>query len=147
MAMKRGKLTDKIEVAGQPTADEVKGLKTEGFTTVVNMRRDGEADQPLSPAEEGQVAQAAGMDYHHIPVDPNDPRPEQAAALKKLLDEAKGPVFLHCAGGPRATAVALVASGLKDKEAALASAAKAGFPITNPNQIAYIEREMSKDKQ
>ncbi|PKU25452.1 phosphatase [Telmatospirillum siberiense] len=146
MAMRRGKLTDKIEVAGQPTADEVTGLKAEGFTTVINMRRDGEADQPLSPAEEGQVAQAAGMDYHHIPVDPNDLQPEQAAALKKLLDEAKGPVFLHCAGGPRATAVALVALGVKDRDAALATAAEAGFPITNPNQIAFIDRETGRDK-
>lgn len=85
--MKRGKLTDRIEVAGQPTADEVKGLRTEGFTTVVNMRRDGEADQPLSPADERQVAEAAGLDYHHIPVDPNDPQPEQAAALKKIFEE------------------------------------------------------------
>ncbi|WP_158240516.1 beta-lactamase hydrolase domain-containing protein [Telmatospirillum siberiense] len=144
--MRRGKLTDKIEVAGQPTADEVTGLKAEGFTTVINMRRDGEADQPLSPAEEGQVAQAAGMDYHHIPVDPNDLQPEQAAALKKLLDEAKGPVFLHCAGGPRATAVALVALGVKDRDAALATAAEAGFPITNPNQIAFIDRETGRDK-
>ncbi|MDR3440028.1 beta-lactamase hydrolase domain-containing protein [Telmatospirillum sp.] len=145
--MKRGKLTDKIEVAGQPTAEEVKGLKAEGFTTVVNMRRDGEADQPLSPAEEGRAAQAAGLDYHHIPVDPNDLQPEQAAALKKVLEEAKGPVFLHCAGGPRATAVALVALGVRDKEAALATAAKAGFPITNPNQIAFIERETGKGRQ
>lgn len=145
--MKRGKLTDMIEVAGQPTADEVTGLKAEGFTTVVNLRRAGEADQPLSPAEEGTVARAAGMDYHHIPVDPNDPRPEQAAALKTVLDEAKGPVFLHCAGGPRATAVALVALGVKDRETALAAAAKAGFPISNPNQIAFIERETGQDKQ
>lgn len=144
--MKRGKLTDKIAVADQPTADEIRGLKAEGFTTVVNLRRDGEANQPLSPAEEGRVADAAGMNYHHIPVDPNDPQPEQAAALKAVLNEAKGPVFLHCAGGPRATVMALAALGIKDKDAALAGAAKAGFPITNPNQIAFIERETAADK-
>ena len=141
--MNRGKLTDKIDVAGQPTADEVKALKAQGFTTVVNMRRDGE-DPNFSPADEGKVATAAGLDFHHIPVDPNNPQADQAAALKKVLDEAKGPVFIHCAGGPRAAAVTVVALGLKDKETALATAAKAGFPITNPAQVAFVEREIGK---
>ena len=43
--------------------------------------------------------------------------------------------------------MALVALGAKDRQAALATAAKAGFPITNPNQIAFIERETGKGRQ
>jgi uncharacterized protein (TIGR01244 family) len=141
--MRRGKLTDRIEIAGQPTADELRALKAEGFTTIVNMRLDGEGNQPLSPTQEGEIARATGFAYHHIPVDGANPRPEQAAALKKVLEETEGQVFVHCAGGPRAAAVALIASGFTDKDAALDAAEKAGFPITAPGQLAFIEQATS----
>jgi hypothetical protein len=40
--------------------------------------------------------------------------------------------------------VALVASGFTDMDEALATAETAGFPLTNPNQIAFLESQTKK---
>src|SRR4051812_43497357 len=108
--MKRGKISERISVGGQPTEDDLKLLKAEGFTAIINLRRDGEQNQPLDPVEEGVVAKASGLTYFHIPVNSSDPKREQVEAVKAALAEAKGKVFVHCQGGGRACNFALLAS-------------------------------------
>jgi uncharacterized protein (TIGR01244 family) len=49
-------------VAGQPTDDELRSLKSQGFSTVINVRMPGEQDEP-----EGPKVEAAGMRYISIP--------------------------------------------------------------------------------
>lgn len=74
--MKRGKISERISVGGQPTEDDLKLLKAEGFVGIINLRRDGEQNQPLSPAEQGFAAAAAGLKYFNIPVNSADPKRE-----------------------------------------------------------------------
>ena len=93
--MKRGKLSDRLTVGGQPTEQDLQSLKTEGFAAVINLRRDGEANQPLDPAAEGKAATAAGLAYFHIPVDSSDPKRENVDALRAAIRQVKGPVYVH----------------------------------------------------
>ncbi len=53
-------VSETILVADQPTLEELKALPDEGFVAVVNLRREGEPEQPMSPAEEGVEAGAVG---------------------------------------------------------------------------------------
>ena len=62
------KISDKVMVGAQPSAEELADLRARGFVTVVNLRTEGEKNQPLLPGDEGAHAQAVGLSYHHIPV-------------------------------------------------------------------------------
>ena len=108
--MKRGAISDRISVGGQPTEEDLKNLKAEGFAAIINLRREGEQNQPLDPAREGAVAQATGLKYFHIPVNSSDPKREHVEAVKAALDQIEGPVFVHCQGGGRGCSIALLAS-------------------------------------
>ena len=61
-------LDDRTMVGGQVTADDLPALKAQGVTLLVNNRPDNEdPDQPLSSEIEA-AAQAAGLEYRHIPI-------------------------------------------------------------------------------
>lgn len=138
--MKRGKISERISVGGQPTEDDLKLLKAEGFTAVINLRRDGEQNQPLDPAEEGAVAKAGGLAYFHIPVNSSDPQCAQVEAVKAALAESKGKVFVHCQGGGRACTFALLASEPNaTPDQMMIQAEAAGFPVTNPASQQFVQ--------
>src|SRR5689334_15606078 len=67
-SMKTKKLDEQVSVGGQPSAEEIRELAQMGFRSIVNLRREGEQAQPLSPAEEGNEARQAGLGYAHIPI-------------------------------------------------------------------------------
>lgn len=109
-------MTDRIRISEKvivgktpPSEQDLKALASEGFAAVVNLRRSGEPNQPLSPEEEGKAAEVEGLRYVHIPVDPAN---IDAAAVERFRDEVAqlpGPIFVHCASGRRAEAVASAA--------------------------------------
>ena len=140
---KTGKISERLMVGGQPTEAEIRELQAQGFQAIVNLRRDGEANQPLDPAGEGKAATAAGLEYLHIPVNSADPKREQVEALRTALSQVKGPVYVHCQGGGRACMMALLAtapaSGYGAKEM-MAQAETIGFPISNPVAAAFVGR-------
>jgi uncharacterized protein (TIGR01244 family) len=72
------KLTDQITIGAQPTDDVLAQLQREGFKSIVNLRTEGEENQPLSPDEEGEKARALGLEYAHVPVSGDTLRPELA---------------------------------------------------------------------
>ena len=137
--MKRGKISERLSVGGQPTEDDLRGLKAEGFEAVINLRREGEPNS--DPAGEGKAAASAGLKYFHIPVNSSDPKREQGEALRNALSQVKGAAFVHCQGGGRACAMALLAtapaSGYGSKEM-MAEAEAAGFPISNPVSVEFV---------
>ena len=141
--MKTGKISERLMVGGQPTENEIRELQAQGFEAIVNLRRDGEANQPLDPAGEGKAATAVGLKYFHIPVNSADPKREQVEAVRTALSQVKGPVYVHCQGGGRACMMALLAtapaSGYGAKEM-MAQAETAGFPISNPAVAEFVGR-------
>ena len=139
--MKRGKISEMLSVGGQPTEDDLVGLKAEGFDAIVNLRREGEDNQPLDPKSEGMAAAAAGLRYFHIPVNSADPRREQVDAVRAALGQVAGPVFVHCQGGGRACTMALLATATASGHGAkemMAQAEAAGFPVSNPVVAEFI---------
>ena len=75
-----------------------------GFKSVVNNRPDFEhgPGQPTN-AEMAAAAQAAGLQYRHLPVDGGWQTPEEIAAFAQLLRELPRPILAFCRSGARST--------------------------------------------
>ena len=102
-------ITPTIAVAGQPTEADLKSLKAQGYVGVVNLRNEGEPEQPIGPAAEASVAQSAGLDYLHYGVGGAPFDPKGVDAVNGFLDRHKGEkVLVHCRSGGRASAVVLL---------------------------------------
>lgn len=135
-------LSKRVAVGGQPRADDLAQLRDQGFTTVVNLRVTGEANQQLSPEDEGRAAASSGLAYHHVPVSTQDLRPEQVAEVRAAIQEAPGRVLVHCGAGQRACAIALLAEadGEPGGESLLERSREAGFAITDDNLKDFVMR-------
>ena len=107
--MNRTTVRPDLEIAGQPTLEDLEALKLEGFTGLVNLRRDGEPDQPIDPAAEAELAARIGLDAIHLPVGGAPIDAATVAALDAFLDRHKdGRVLIHCKQGGRAAGLALI---------------------------------------
>jgi len=81
--------------------------------SVVNLRRPEE--DPEAQAEERKRVEELGMNYFLVPVDPSNPRPEQAEAFLKILEnEENRPLFIHCRSASRVGAFWLIHRVLHD---------------------------------
>jgi uncharacterized protein (TIGR01244 family) len=137
--MRRVVAGEGVEVADQPTEAELADLKREGFRGVVNLRHDGEPDQPLSPAAEGLVVEGLGLDYAHIPVGGAPLSREAVEAFGQFLDRHSGePVLVHCKMGGRAAALVVARLALREgwsAETALREAEARGLTLPPPLRI------------
>ena len=101
--VKNGKMPmEGLVTGGQPTDEQFAALRDAGFATVINLR------VPTERGNRGEAEKIAelGMAYVSIPVDGKTGLTEDnAAALAAALDEADGPVLLHCGSGNRVGAL------------------------------------------
>ena len=87
-------------LGGQPTLEQLEQAREAGYTTVINMRG---LDEPGVSREE---VEALGMTYVAIPVVGEAGISEETAfALDSALEEADGPVIVHCGSGNRVGAI------------------------------------------
>ncbi len=83
-------------VGGQPSVEQLDALRESGYVTVVNLRGEGEGGTGAAEVE------AAGLTYVALPIpDAEAMSEENARRLANVLDEAEGPVVLHCGSGNR----------------------------------------------
>lgn len=102
-----------ICAAPQLTPDAMAEAAAMGFKSVVNNRPDFEhgPDQPTS-AEIQAAAQAAGLQYRHLPVAGGYQSPEEIAAFAQLLQELPRPLLVFCRSGARSTRLFMQAQQL-----------------------------------
>jgi uncharacterized protein (TIGR01244 family) len=116
-------ITDRITIAGQPTEADLARLRSDGYAAVVNLRDDGEPEQPLDVAAERRAAGEVGLAYHHLGVGQQPLSDPGVAEACDFIDReaATGKVLVHCRGGGRAAAITLIqqarARGWKADEA------------------------------
>jgi len=84
----------------QPEGSDYKALAGFGIKTVIDLQRDGVAD-------EQRLVEGAGMKFVRIPMTTRTvPTTDQIATFLKLVnDPANQPVYVHCAGGRHRTGV------------------------------------------
>lgn len=127
------KVTDDFAVAPQISVADVADAAAQGFRMLINNRPEGESpDQPSGEAIHA-AAQAAGMDYVHIPIR-GGPSPDQVEAERAALAEAKGPVLAYCRSGTRSIvtwSVGQAISGERSREDLIKLAAAAGYDLSS----------------
>jgi len=104
-------ITASITISDQPTEPDLAQLKQEGYTAVVNLRNEGEPDQPMSALEEGNKVRALGMDYLNSGVGSLPLTMQQVVAISNFVDKhshGTEKVLVHCRRGPRAAALVLL---------------------------------------
>jgi uncharacterized protein (TIGR01244 family) len=91
-----------ITTAGQPSADALAAVAAAGYRTVIDLRAPGE-DRGMN---EPETVEALGMKYISLPVSgAGGVTYENASLLDSLLEDAEGPVLLHCASSNRVGAL------------------------------------------
>src|SRR5689334_17810153 len=96
------RINDQIITGGQPTEEHLKAAAAEGFRTVINLA-------PINPryslADEPGLVQSLGMQYHHIPIDWDNPTARDFDAFEAVMQALlAGKTLIHCAANFRVTA-------------------------------------------
>ncbi len=123
-------LDEHLAVAGQILPEHVADIAAAGFKVLINNRPDGdEAGQPAQ-AEIAAAAEAAGLEYHYMPVNAmNYPGPD-LPAMKARFDDVERPVLAFCRTGTRCTNLWITSRDEDEREAAMARAVALGFDIS-----------------
>ena len=102
-----------ICAAPQLTPEAMAEAAAMGFKAVVNNRPDFEhgPDQPTSAAIQA-AAEAAGLEYRHLPVAGGYQSPQEIAAFADLLAELPRPLLVFCRSGARSTRLFMQAQQL-----------------------------------
>ena len=97
--------------ATQPAA--MPGLRREGFVTVINLRFASEEGADIDGSR--AAAEAAGLNYMHLPFDPAHPDPDVVNRfLATVNDVANQPVYIHCNSATRVAALWMLGRVLED---------------------------------
>jgi uncharacterized protein (TIGR01244 family) len=99
-----------IVIADQPTEADLVALKGDGYVGIVNLRNDGEPEQPIDTRAEAARAADLGLDYVHYGVGSAPFTREGVASVVDFIDghAADGKVLVHCRKGGRAAALVLL---------------------------------------
>ena len=122
-----------ICAAGNLDSDDIEALARRGVRTIVNNRPDGEDPGQLSAAEARQLAEAHGIDYHHIPFTAATLTRGEVDAFAQVLASAPQPLVVHCRSGTRSTllwALVRLREGA-DPSALIGEAARHGIDIAS----------------
>ncbi len=91
-------------VAPQLTPEAMAEVAALGFRSVINNRPDFEEGPHQPPSASVQAAaEAAGLQYRHLPVSGGYQSPDEIAAMARLIAELPGPVLAFCRSGTRST--------------------------------------------
>jgi protein tyrosine/serine phosphatase len=95
-----GRANDNYFRGAQPDNRDYKDLAAAGIKTVIDLTKDGRADEP-------GLVQQSGMKFYRIPLTTSEA--PSTAAVKQFLsivnDPTNWPVFVHCQGGRHRTGV------------------------------------------
>ena len=95
-------LSTNLSVTGQLEPADMAWAAAQGFKSVINNRPDFEAgdDQPTNAAM-AAAAEAVGLSFAFLPVDPGFQTAGEIAEFAALLTTLPGPVLAYCRSGTR----------------------------------------------
>jgi uncharacterized protein (TIGR01244 family) len=95
-------LNDSLWSAGQPTRAQLAVIAEQGFELVINLALPT-SDNAIP--DEAELVRSLGMDYIHIPIIWESPKPGDLHKFMDTMDSlAGGKIFVHCAMNYRASA-------------------------------------------
>lgn len=84
------KINENLSTSGQPTVEQFKDIKSEGFEVVINLALHNASN---AIENEDKTVTDLEMAYFHIPVDFENPKIEQASLFLNLLTSLKTKKF------------------------------------------------------
>uniref|UniRef100_B8HKW7 Beta-lactamase hydrolase-like protein phosphatase-like domain-containing protein n=1 Tax=Cyanothece sp. (strain PCC 7425 / ATCC 29141) TaxID=395961 RepID=B8HKW7_CYAP4 len=133
------KISDAFSAGGQPTPEQIKQLAEQGYKAVVNLRSQ---DEVGVLADEQQQAEAVGLEYVNVQLNPGVADADLTAKVLTELEELPTPIYFHCGAGARASALALIALATQQKlnrEEVLAKAEALGINLEQPHLKQFLE--------
>ncbi|MEX0350557.1 MAG: protein tyrosine phosphatase family protein [Paracoccaceae bacterium] len=98
-------VSDRLTLSGQPTEDQITALADAGVTDIINL---GPHDNKGALEDEPGTVAAAGMTYHYIPVDFDNPTEQDYIAFTDtLVALGDARVHVHCIYNARVSAFML----------------------------------------
>ena len=101
------RLDTTIACGGATSVDAIPELKKMGYRSIINVRMASEAGAAVEA--EGEAARGAGMNYIHLPFNPQSPDPmliDNFIAAVTAPDNQ--PAYIHCAAAGRAAALWMI---------------------------------------
>ena len=125
-------LSDEIAVGEVPTPDQIVILAKAGFRSVLNAQPDGEVARFISAADAQKLAQAAGLEYAHVPIENRNPADKAIRDFSDAMAWLPRPIYACCYSGARAAAGWALALAPGKQPADLAAALEdAGYDATS----------------
>ena len=124
-------VTDRFAVAPQLSPSDLAEAAALGYRLIINNRPDAEAPGQPTSAQMETAAQAAGLDYVHIPV-VGGPGPAQVAAMAEAIARSGAKTLAFCRSGTRSIitwSLGHRAAGV-DVGRLITSAAEAGYDLS-----------------
>ncbi len=98
-------LSETCAVSSQIQPADVAALATEGFTTIICNRPDGEdAGQPAASDIQAECV-AHGLAFHLIPIDRSGLTMSMVEEFQKAAEASKGMVLAYCRSGQRSSVI------------------------------------------
>ena len=117
-------------MSGQILPQEVADIAAAGFKVLINNRPDGEvADQPSNEVI-AKAAEAAGLEYHYMPVNAGNFPGAQPEAFAQLVSDESRPALAFCRTGTRCTNLWIATGSALEREAAIAHARELRFDLS-----------------
>ncbi|WP_425102208.1 TIGR01244 family sulfur transferase [Tropicibacter sp. S64] len=124
-------ITPRYHVSPQIAPDDLPAAKAAGFTRIICNRPDAENPPEWQAEAMAAAAEAAGLEFHVLPLTHQTMTPQNVALQRSLYEEASGPVLAYCASGTRCTVVwALGMAGEMPVDDILTTAAEAGYDLS-----------------
>ena len=96
------RVDERIATGGQPTEEQLRAAAAAGFAAVINL---GLLEPRYALPDEAGLVRSLGMEYHHIPVEWDDPRESDFEVFERAMDGLPpGKALIHCAANFRVTA-------------------------------------------
>lgn len=123
-------LTPHYAVSPQISPEDLPLIAEAGFSAVICNRPDAENPPEWHAAAMAEAAQAAGLQFHNLPLTHQTMTPENVARQRDLIDAATGPVLAYCASGTRSSVIwSLGQVGHLSTYEILAATAQAGYQL------------------
>ena len=91
--------------------------------------------------DEQQQAQAAGLEYAHVPLRPTEANQELTQKAIEEIENLPKPVLIHCAAGARAGGIALIAAAIQQRltfEEITEKAQEVGLNLDQPHLKEFL---------
>jgi uncharacterized protein (TIGR01244 family) len=123
------KLSESLAVSGQIQPEDIVDIADAGYKVLVNNRPDGEQPGQPTAAEMAKAAEAAGLEYHYMPVEHANFPGADFESFGLLIDNIERPVFAYCRSGTRCANLWVVSRPEADVEDAAALVQRSGFDL------------------